>query len=239
VGKHETGYARVDKDLYPTRERWVTETLLGHVDLAGLIVWEPAAGMGDIAEVLKTGGASRVYCSDIVDRGYPLDAIHDFTTPISPAPELRFDIVATNPPYGLRHATAEAFIETGLSHIGRGGMLALLLPCDFDNANGRRRFFAECPHYCGKIVLTRRIVWVLRSDGEREAPKENHAWFIWQRTALRTRAAPVTFYGPAPLSAERPSPRPALQPALQPAPRPPSRPAPRPSLPPSPFGRAG
>jgi hypothetical protein len=198
MGKHEAGYARADKDLYPTRERWVTETLLAHVGLAGLIVWEPATGMGDMAEVLKTAGAARVYCSDIVDRGYPLDAIHDFTLPSSPAPELRFDVIVTNPSYGdLRRTTAEAFIETGLSHIGRGGTLALLLPCDFDTAGRRRRLCAECPHYRGKIVLTRRIVFVLRSDGEREAPKENHAWFIWQRTALRISAAPLTLYGPA------------------------------------------
>jgi hypothetical protein len=197
MGKHETGYARVDKDLYPTRERWVTEALLARLDLAGLNVWECAAGMGDMAEVLKAAGAARVYCSDIVDRGYPLDAVHDFTLPSSPAPGSRFDAIITNPPYGVRHATAETFIETGLAHIGRGGTLALLLPCDFDNANGRRRFFADCPHYRGKLVLTKRIVWFDRPDGTREAPKENHAWFIWQCTALRIPAAPVTLYGPA------------------------------------------
>ena len=69
MGKHEAGYARVERDFYPTRERWVTEALLAHLDLAGLTVWEPATGEGDMAEVLKTSGAARVYCSDIMDRG--------------------------------------------------------------------------------------------------------------------------------------------------------------------------
>jgi hypothetical protein len=56
--------------------------------------------------------------------------------------------------------------------------------------------------------MTRRIVWFERTDGEREAPKENHGWFIWQRTALQVRAAPVTLYGPAAQPQPQPSPRP-------------------------------
>src|SRR5262249_23546724 len=72
----------------------------------------------------------------------------------------------------------------------------------------RRRFFADCPHFRAKIALTKRIVWFVRPDGKREAPKENHAWFIWERTALRVRGPPVTLYAPIPTSeGERPWPR--------------------------------
>jgi hypothetical protein len=70
MGKHETGFARVARDHYPTREVWVTEALLDHVDVAGLKIWEMAAGAGDMAEVLKAAGAW-VFCSDIADYGYP------------------------------------------------------------------------------------------------------------------------------------------------------------------------
>jgi hypothetical protein len=191
VGKHETSYARVERDLYPTRERWVTEALLAHVDLAGRNVWEPAAGQGDMAEVLKASGAD-VYCSDIAAYDYPLDAICDFTCAAAPR---RFDAIVTNPPGGPRNTTAEAFVAAGLRHIAGGGLLALLLPADFDAAGRRRSLFADCPHFRAKIVLTRRIVWFPREDGIREAPKENHAWFIWERTLLRG-AAPRVLYGP-------------------------------------------
>jgi hypothetical protein len=207
VGKHETGYERSPRDFYPTRERWVTEALLAHVDLGGLTVWEPAAGEGHMAEVLKTAGAARVYCSDIVDRGYALDAIHNFTLPTSPDTGAHFDAIVTNPPFGLRAATAEQFVASGLRHIAKGGLLALLLPTDFDSASRRRPLFHDCPWFAARISLTRRIVWFERADGEREAPKENHAWFVWQRTALRARATPITLYGP---SAQQISPQPGL-----------------------------
>jgi hypothetical protein len=189
MGKHETGYARMNKDFYPTRARWVTEALLAYVDLGGLTVWEPAAGAGDMAKVLKAAGAAWVHCSDIASYDFPLDEIRDFTAADAAA---RFDAIITNPPHGL----AEAFVTAGLRHIGRGGLLALLLPADFDSAARRRPLFHECPWFAAKIVLTKRIVWFERTDGVREAPKENHAWFLWQRTALRVPAAPRLLYGP-------------------------------------------
>jgi len=193
MGKHEASYARVERDLYLTRETWVTEALLAHIDLAGRSVWEPAAGHGDMAEVLKAGGAD-VFCSDITEYGYPLDAVCDFTL----TKEGRwFGCIVTNPPGGPRNTLAEAFIETGLRALAPGQVLALLLPADFDCAGTRRRFFADCPHFRAKIVLTRRITWFARTDGIRAAPKENHAWYVWERTALRTRGQPLTLYGPS------------------------------------------
>jgi hypothetical protein len=200
MGKHETSYARVARDLYPTQERWVTEALLVHVQLVGVTVWEPAAGRGDLVTVLRDSGA-RVVASDIADHGFPLDALIDFTTgQVPPAP---FASIVTNPPGGPRNTLAERFIETGLKHLAHGvSLLALLLPVDFDSAGRRRRFFADCPWFAAKIVLTRRIVWFPRTDGVRAAPKENHAWFVWQRMLLRTRTPPLVIYAPAP-SVER------------------------------------
>jgi hypothetical protein len=194
MGKHETGFARVARDHYPTREVWVTKALLDHVDVAGRKIWEIAAGAGDMAEVLKAAGAW-VFCSDIADYGYPLDALFDFTSADMP-PLLDFDAMITNPPGGLRNHLAVRFIEVGLTRIPRGGFLALLLPVDFDSAVTRRRFFCDCPYFTTKIILTRRIIWFQRTDGEREAPKENYAWFVWSRPVLRPRLPPMTLYGP-------------------------------------------
>jgi hypothetical protein len=197
MGKHETGYARVARDLYPTRERWVTEALLAHVDLSGRSVWEPAAGHGDMADVLKASGAD-VFCSDVVEHGYTLDAVCDFTLT---KPGRWFGSIVTNPPGGVRNSLAEQFVETGLRSLAAGQVLALLLPADFDSAASRRQWFADCPQFKAKIVLTKRITWFVRADGRRAAPKENHAWFVWERTALRVRAPPIILYAPTPAAA--------------------------------------
>ena len=52
-----------------------------------------------------------------------------------------------------------AFIEAGLRQLPIGAILALLLPCDFDSGKTRARYFRDCPHFVGKIVLTQRVVW--------------------------------------------------------------------------------
>jgi hypothetical protein len=177
MGKHENGYARVARDIYPTRQPWITQALLGHVDIVGRNVLEPAAGEGNMAEVLKAAGAARVYTNDIEDRGYPLDRISDFTAARIPG---SFDAVITNPPQGGRSSILfKRFIATGLDYIAGGGVLALLLPVDFDSGKTRIRFFRDCPQFALKIVLLGRPIWFERRDGEKEQPKENSAWFVW------------------------------------------------------------
>jgi hypothetical protein len=203
MGKHETGYARVERDLYPT-PNWVVSALAEHVDLRGLTVWEPACGDGRMAEALRLQGCARVYTSDIVDRGTGQDEVLDFLS--AHMPKLaRFDMSATNPPFGQGGRQATAFIEVGLRRLPVGATLALLLPCDFDSAKTRARYFGDCPEFVGKIVLRERIVWFQRSDGVREAPKENSAWLLWERSPLRIRRQPVILYArPALATRKRP-----------------------------------
>ena len=69
MGKHETSFARVERDLYPTPSWVISEALAQHVDLAGMRVWECACGNGQMAEALKAAGAS-VFASDVKDYGY-------------------------------------------------------------------------------------------------------------------------------------------------------------------------
>jgi hypothetical protein len=202
MGKHEKGYARVERDLYPT-PRWVIEALAEHVDLTGRVIWEFAAGKGQMAEALKAVGAARVYCTDITDYGYPLDEIFDFTSTQEPKLGGDHDLI-TNSPFGPRGKLAEAFIEAGLRRQPRGGILALLLPIDFDSAKTRSHLFADCPHFIAKIVLRKRINWFERKDGKREAPKENHCWCRWQRSLLRIHRTPVILYSPAAVESELP-----------------------------------
>jgi predicted RNA methylase len=193
VGKHESGYERVEKDLYPTPP-WVTEALGEHIDLTDLEIWEPAAGNGQMAEALKAAGAT-VHATDICPYDYPLDKVLDFTSGMHRAK--RFDGIITNPPYGQRNKLAEEFVEVGLRHIARdGGFLALLLPTDFDSAKTRSHLFRDCPYFAGKVVLTRRIKWFEPPPGERKkSPKENHTWYAWGRSVLRGRH-PAVLYAP-------------------------------------------
>jgi hypothetical protein len=191
MGKHNANeFLRPERDLYPTPET-ATATLLEHIDVAGKVVWEMAAGPGKMSKVLQAAGA-RVYSSDIFE--YPdfkLDEIFDFVS--ADMPKLRrFDWMITNPPGGLRNSLAVKFIECGLARLPPHGGLALLLPMDFDSAVTRRRLFEDCPTFYGKIVIRGRIVWFKRSDGEREAPKENYAWFLWRRDVSVER--PVILY---------------------------------------------
>ena len=202
MGKRETSFKRVERDHYPT-EAWVIEALAEHVDFTGRIVWEFATGNGQMAEALKAAGAARVYCSDIVSYGYPLDEIFDFTSTGQPGLDDDCDLIS-NPPFGRAGRLAEVFIESGLRRLSPGGILALLLPADFDSAKTRARFFRDCPQFTAKIVLTRRIVWFKRSDGIREQPKENSAWFLWNNVPrFHTQRAPIIRYAPKASSAQR------------------------------------
>ena len=73
MGKHETGYARVERDLYPT-PAWVIAALAEHLELRGLTVWEPACGDGRMVEALRAAGSAHVYGSDVIDRRGGQDA---------------------------------------------------------------------------------------------------------------------------------------------------------------------
>lgn len=195
MGKHQTGYTRIERDLYPT-EPWVVAALGKYIDFHGIRAWECACGDGQMAGALRLLGCRHVFCSDIVDRGSESqNETFDFLSSKEPNNLGHYDIICTNPPFGPRGTLAEAFIESGLKRI-RGGLLTLLLPGDFDAANCRRPFFANCPEFVAKIVLTKRIVWFKRDDGVREAPKENHAWFVWARSPLRIRQSPIVLYAP-------------------------------------------
>lgn len=190
MGKHEVGYARIEKDYYPT-PGWVVDALSEHVDLVGKVIWEPCTGNGQMAKALLSAGAKRVFTSDIVRRDYSLDAVMDFLSPQSPKLP-HFHAIITNSPFGPRNTTAVRFIERGLERIGCGQSLALLLPVDFASAKTRAHLFGDCPHFVAKIELTRRIIWF---DGPDAAPKENHAWFLWTRSFLRGQR-PVILHAP-------------------------------------------
>jgi hypothetical protein len=201
MGKHENGYKRVERDLYPT-PAWVLETLAGLIDVRGKVIWEPACGTGCLSKALIAAGA-KVFNTDIIDYGYAaFDKIFDFVSS-DVGSEGRdylgrnFVGIITNPPFGPRGRLAELFIAYGIQRMG-DGFLALLLPADFDSARTRMSLFGGCKRFVGKLVLTQRVKWFEHPTKPRMQPKENSAWYLWGNVEFRhpKTASPVIRYAP-------------------------------------------
>jgi hypothetical protein len=171
MSQRQSGYKRIKRDAYQTPE-WVTLALEPHLQVstnkALTKVWEPAAGEGKMASVLRDAGY-KVVATDIGRTTKIVTGNWDFLT--TRAPLNSFDWIITNPPY----SHAEQFIEHALFMAPR---VAMLLRCDFDSAQGRGYLFKNNKYFTKKIVLTKRIRWIENSKG---SPSFNHAWYIWSK----------------------------------------------------------
>jgi len=157
-------YERRDNDAYYTPD-WCTEALLSKVSFPGPI-WEPAAGQGRMAAVLRQGGY-QVVESDI-DRA-PEEAL-DFLGTNAMLGQSRS--IVTNPPYNIAHAFVRHALELALPG---GGMVALLLRHEFDCAKKRRPLFEQA-HFQRKLTLTTRPRWMQNTGN---SPRHNFAWYVW------------------------------------------------------------
>ncbi|HVI67665.1 MAG TPA: hypothetical protein VM910_34545 [Bradyrhizobium sp.] len=199
MGKHGDEYPRVPRDDYPT-PAWVIDALAEHVELRGLTILEMACGKeGRMSEALKAAGCARVYSSDIVNGYAGQDEVLDFLSGRLPGLP-HCDAAVTNPPFGPRGKTAEAFITRSLQLLTSGytDFVALLLPHDFDSAKTRTHLFERCPQFIGKITLRRRVKWFEHSDLVRRKrhPKENTDWYLFKRGSQRDRRPPFILYAP-------------------------------------------
>ena len=188
MAQRNSEYLRKPLDLYETPE-WVTEALLPHLSRGQLALWEPAAGRGKMAIVLNRKHAC--YSSDIqLADGFEACAWgwrpgitvpgvgqliqHDF---LVDEPYTEFDGIVTNPPFGRE---GPKFLRRALDLTKeRRGFVAMLFPMDFDAAPGRADLFRDHPAWHKKVVLTKRIVWFAREDGQKEAPSMHHAWYLF------------------------------------------------------------
>lgn len=166
-----SNYARAENDLYQT-EPWATEALLRHFPVAGLQVWEPAAGNHLMADVLRENGAM-VVTSDIVEYDRPHSFLWDFLRGLPLNVPDDSDAIITNPPYGKGNRDAVRFAELALERCD--GMVALLLTAKFDFRKTRRHLFQDNPRFMAKIALLDRISWA----GNGETGTEDHAWYVW------------------------------------------------------------
>lgn len=180
-----SNYARKENDLYQT-EPWATEALLRHFPVAGLSVWEPAAGNHLMSDVLWEH-ATRVATSDIAAYDHEHDGLIDFLAAEElPAWAYGRDAIITNPPYGKGNRDAVRFAELALERCS--GLVALLLTAKFDCGKTRHHLFRDNPRFTAKINLVDRIQWF---PGDTTGT-EDHAWYVW--TAQRPWPHPAIFY---------------------------------------------
>lgn len=193
MSRRDSTYERKPRDLYET-PAWVTEIIAREMALGvpGTKVWEPAAGTGAMAKVLRECGAE-VWASDI--EPHPtIDGIGNFLRwPACPLEDAR--VIATNPPYKL----AELFCAHAVNLMRPvAGRVAMLLSVDFDSAKTRAHLFRDCPAWSKKIVLTKRIVWFdapPEPGKKKHGPSENHAWYVWD---WAYQGPPTIVYAPSP-----------------------------------------
>jgi len=177
---YESKYERTTLDRYWT-DPWITRALLQHHPL-GFFVWEPAAGRGDMSNVLLATGRN-VVATDLDPSEYDaqdnvckkLDFLHGPTQDHG-----WIDAIVTNPPFGK---DAQKFVERALEYDVM--TVAMLLRSEFRSGKTRRHLFGDCPMYAGEIVLTTRPLWDWWFRDKPEAsPRHNFSWFVWDMRYL-------------------------------------------------------
>jgi hypothetical protein len=162
-------FERRENELYET-ESWATRALIRNYPVAGLKVWEPAAGNHKMADALCDAGAD-VLTSDIATYARKHDYESDFFyLTFAPGP---VDAIITNPPYGKGNREAVKFAERALDRCH--GMVALLLTAKFDFGKTRMHLFRDNPRFAAKIALVDRIAWFSTDMNG----TEDHAWYVW------------------------------------------------------------
>jgi hypothetical protein len=133
--------------------------------------WDPAAGKGPIAQVLRDAGHA-VICSDVVDHGFPLHFIGDFLAQTK-APSC--ECIITNPPYRL----AQQFVEHALTLVP---LTIMLLRLAFLESERRTSILdggrlARVHVFKNRLPMMHRDQWA----GPRATSSIPFAWFAWER----------------------------------------------------------
>ena len=162
-------------DLYPSPMAAV-EALL-RVERIPSLVWEPAAGRGAIAQVLRDAGHT-VVCSDIVERCFPLDLVGDFLEHQS-APS-GAECIVTNPPYNRK--LLNEFVAHALDLAPQVMMLVRL---SFLESTGRSEIL-ESRGLVRVHVFRERLQGMHRDGwtGKKASGQIAYCWCIWQRGYL-------------------------------------------------------
>jgi hypothetical protein len=157
-------------DCYPTPPEAVIP-LIAAENLSHWI-WEPCAGHGNIATVLRSVGHA-VVASDAVRYSFPLHFVADFLT-LAKAPE-GVNTIVSNPPYRL----AQEFIEHGLDLVPT---VIMLLRLGFLESERRSPLLdggslARIHVFKNRLPMMHRDGWA----GPRASSAIAFAWYVWSR----------------------------------------------------------
>lgn len=175
-----TGHSRHADDFYAT-PGWCTSALLHQLVIRpNLAVLEPAAGEGAIVrELLKLGVPLNITAVELdPKRSTIVGALcrthrTDF---LRWAPQDKFDLIITNPPFAM----SMEFVEASLRLLGADGVCAMLLRLNWLASMKRARFLQT---YCPDVfVLPRRPSF---TGGGTDAT--DYGWFVWRGPAPRER----------------------------------------------------
>ncbi len=172
-----SGYKRRDSDFYSTPS-WVTEILIPYLPEGN--IWEPACGEGDIVSVLEKYGKNCLSTDirEISNYKY-VNGIFSVNFLERIMGDKLYPNIVTNPPYSL----AKEFVEHAINLTEpENGFCALLLNNNWDTAKGNS-LLTKLPCFDKKIVITKRIRWIVGSTG---SPRENHAWYFWNWKTIDT-----------------------------------------------------
>ena len=158
-------------DFYPTPPEVVT-ALLDFLRLPKeTVIWECAAGEGDMVAAIRECGYNGVYGTDISD-GFDFLSPDVFKRLLVP-----FDWIITNPPFAL----AEDFIRRAAS---TGKPFAFLLKAQYWHAKNRMSLFEELPpSYI--LPLTWRPDFFFK-DTHGGSPLMDVMWCVWLTPQIRS-----------------------------------------------------
>src|SRR6516162_5152012 len=161
-------------DSYPTPRIAVESLLAAEPDVLNTMacVWEPAAGDGNIAHVLRDNGIP-VIASDIERYSFDLHFVGDFLQQTQ-APS-GTAVLVTNPPYKL----AAQFAEHALTLVPD---VYLLLRLAFPESVGRTELL-EHSGLRRVLVFRKRLPRMHRQnwDGPKSSSSMAFAWMCWRR----------------------------------------------------------
>jgi len=169
-------FERVENDFYATQPESL-EKFLNLFDLTNCKnFYEPCCGMGHLSEVLKkTYTNSRVYSSDLINRGYGKGGIDFLKTKY----KVRFDCILTNPPFKI----AKEFIEKSLQITDK--YVIMFLKIQFLESKDRKEFLENTPLKYVYVFSERQQPMrngesINPTTGKKWCSTMCFAWFIWE-----------------------------------------------------------
>jgi hypothetical protein len=164
---------REENDYYTTPEVAVLELLKREKHNFKGDIWECACGSGNISKVLERELNTKIYSTDLYDRGYGISGIDFLNNNINKL----YDVVITNPPFKY----AKEFCLKGIEHTKEGGMCYMLLRTLFLEGQARYKelFKKYPPKYI--YVFSKRIDCLKNDMPSKYGNAQSYSWFCWQK----------------------------------------------------------